>query len=199
MKLRSLAHCLLLALAVAVPTAGAAGCAKDTPTAKVADVKPGPMPDGATWTGVYYSPLFGELHLVQEGNQVTGRWNRPVKDRWGSVDGTVSGNLLKFKWREIPYGLVTAQSEKHGKGYFVYSRPPGENVDDVFKGEVGRNDDEVGQVWEAIKQRNVKPDIASIGNASAEDVGGGDWDSGNREKGTPEKPKPPSSAKPPEL
>ncbi|MBI4955531.1 MAG: hypothetical protein HY908_26150 [Myxococcales bacterium] len=203
MKLRSLARSLSLSLLVALPLAGAAagvaGCKKDDVAARIADVKPGPMPDGASWTGVYYSPLFGELHLVQEGSAVTGRWNRPVKDRWGELHGSANGNLLKFDWREIPYGLVTATSEKRGKGYFVYTRPPGDNIDDTFKGEVGKNDDEVGTTWDAIKQRNVKPDIGSIGNASAEDVGGGDWDSHNKQKGTPEKPKPPSSAKPPEL
>ena len=42
-----------------------------------------------------------------------------------------------------------------------------------------------------MKQRNVKPDLASIGGAGAGDIGGGDWDSPNQEKGDPEPPEEP--------
>ena len=66
--------------------------------------------------------------------------------------------------------------------------PDGENVDDVIEGEIGRGNDEVGTPWEAIKQRNVKPDLDAIGGAGSGEVGGGDWDSDNSEPGEVEPP-----------
>lgn len=177
------------------------GCGNATTKAKTANVKPGSMPDGADWTGVYYSPLFGYLHLEQEGNLVTGRWQRPRKGQWGKMQGNADGNLLRFDWEEFIDGLVGPNSRKSGKGYFVYRRPEGDNVDDVIEGEVGRGEDEVGIAWEAIKQRNVKPDLDSIGGSGAGEVGGGEWDSGNTESGEPEEPVEPDEpeAQPPEL
>jgi hypothetical protein len=156
------------------------------------------MPTGGDFTGVYYSPLFGYLHMEQDGSLVNGRWQRPRKGEWGKLQGNVEGNLLKFDWEEYVDGLVGPNSKKTGKGYFLYTRPEGENVDDQVKGEIGRNEDEVGIAWDAIKQRNVKPDLESIGGSGASEVGGGDWDSGNTESGEPEEPSAPE-AEPPEL
>jgi hypothetical protein len=51
--------------------------------------------------------------------------------------------------------------------------------------------DEVGEPWDAVKQRNQQPDLKSIGGTGAVDVGGGDWDNENKEKGTPEPPEAP--------
>jgi hypothetical protein len=112
---------------------------------------------------------------------VEGRWQRPRKGQWGKLTGNVDGNLLRFDWEEYVDGLVGPNSKKIGKGYLVYRRPEGDNVDDVIEGELGRGDDEVGIPWEAIKQRNVKTNLKSIGGVGSGDVGGGDWDSGNTE------------------
>jgi hypothetical protein len=158
---------------------------------KVAKVKAGSMPSGASWDGVYYSPLFGYLHVVEEGSRIKGKWMRPVKGRWGELTGKLQGNLAKFEWTEYEDGLVGPNSKKQGKGYFVYSRPAGENVDDRIDGELGHGEDEVGTAWDAIKQRNVDPDLDSIGGSGSSEVGGGDWDSSNSESGSPEGPSEP--------
>ena len=84
-----------------------------------------------------------------------------------------------------------ANSARSGKGYLKYKRPPGDNVDDSVVGEIGRGEDEVGEPWDAVKQRNIKPDLGSIGGTGAGDIGGGDWDGDNKEKGAPEAPKSP--------
>jgi hypothetical protein len=177
------------ALILTVPVV--AGCAGGQGEGKTADVQPGDMPSGGEWTGVYFSELYGYLHLVQDGNSISGKWLRPHKDRWGEVAGTVTGDLMKFEWKEHTFGLVSPTSTKTGKGYFKYKRPEGDNVDDQIVGEIGRGSDEVGDPWDAIKQRNVKPDPASIGGAGAGEIGGGDFDSTNKEEGTPEAPQPP--------
>ena len=42
--------------------------------------------------------------------------------------------------------------------------------------------------WEAVKQRNIKPDLSSIGGSGSGDLGGGDWDGDSKEKGPVEPP-----------
>jgi hypothetical protein len=163
------------------------GCSGSS-SAKHATVQAGDLPTGADWTGVYYSRLYGYLHLVSEGNTITGKWIRPTRDRWGEVHGTATGDLIRFAWTEHTIGAVGPNANHSGKGYFKYKRPPGDNVDDVIEGEIGRGQDEVGEPWDAVKQRNVKPDLGSIGGTSASDIGGGDWDKENKEKGNPEPP-----------
>lgn len=167
------------------------GCGPGGEGAKTANVQAGDLPEGGDWTGVWYSELYGYLHLVQDGTVISGKWIRPHKDRWGELNGQATGDLIRFEWKEHTIGLVGPNATKSGKGYFKYKRPEGENVDDQIVGEIGRGADEVGDPWDAIKQRNVKPDLASIGGTGAGDVGGGDWDSDNKEEGTPEAPQPP--------
>jgi hypothetical protein len=171
------------------------GCGDGTGgDAKHATVTAGTMPQGADWAGVYYSELYGYLHLVTSGNSVSGRWLRPTKNKCGEVHGEVNGDLLKFSWTENVVGAVGPNTSSKGRGYFKYKRPEGDNVDDTIVGEIGKGEDEVGNPWDAIKQRNVKPDPKGIQcGGGAGDLGGGDWDKGNGESGTPEAPKPPSS------
>jgi hypothetical protein len=164
------------------------GCGGESAQPKVAQVQPGDMPAGASWTGVYFSPLFGHLHIEQDGNTVKGKWIRPVKDRWGELHGEAVGDLLHFEWTEHTIGAIGPNSSSKGKGYFKYKRPAGDNVDDTVVGEIGRGIDEVGLTWDAIKQRNMTPDLASIGGTGATDIGGGDWDGDNQEAGKPEAP-----------
>ncbi len=185
-----------IAATMLVAATFATGCGEAAKPAKTAKVTAGSMPDGGDWDGVYYDMLFGNLHMVAEGNLVKGKWQRPRKGQWGKLQGNIDGNLLRFDWEEYVDGLVGPNSRKKGKGYFVYKRPEGENVDDFIEGEIGRGLDEVGIDWRAIKQRNTKPDLDSIGGAGAGEVGGGDWDSPNKEKGDPEPPKEPETDEP---
>ena len=183
---------LIFAASLALAPASLIGCGPGTPEAKLAKMQAGPMPATASWDGVYYSTVKGTLHLKAERNLVHGRWETPVKTEWGKLDGNADGNLLRFDWTEFNNGLVGPNSQKSGKGYFVYSHPAGDNVDDMIKGEVGRDIDEVGSEWIAIKQRNVKPNLESIGGAGSHEIGGGEWDKGNVEKGEPEAPSEPT-------
>jgi hypothetical protein len=163
-------------------------CGPPPVTAKLANVTAGSMPSEATWDGVYFSPLFGYLHVKQSGQLLTAKWERPRKDKWGEMQGNLDGNLLRFDWKEYTAGLVGPNSRRVGKGYLVYKRPEGENVDDFIEGEAGLRDNEVGIPWRAIKQRNVKADLDSIGGTGSSDIGGGDWDGKNLETGDVEPP-----------
>jgi len=192
MKLGRLWTALTAGVLLLTPVA-VVGCGGGSSAPKVAEVKAGDMPADANWTGVYFSQLYGYLHLVQEGDNINGKWIRPHKDKWGELHGTAQGDLLKFSWTEHTVGAVGPNSSTAGKGYFKYKRPPGDNVDDTIAGEIGREQDEVGEPWDGVKQRNVKPDLDSIGGTGAGDIGGGDWDTENKEEGSPEAPASPPS------
>jgi hypothetical protein len=176
---------------VAAAALGALACNGGGTKAKTANVTPADMPEGADWTGVYFDQLYGYFHIVQEGKTVSGKWERPAKDKWGELHGEATGNVLKFTWSEYTVGAVGPAAQRDGKGYFVYSRPSGENVDDKIDGEIGRGQDEVGEKLSGVKQRLKMPDLGSIGGTGATDIGGGDWDGEKKEGGTPEPPSPP--------
>ncbi|HEY4117733.1 MAG TPA: hypothetical protein VGM56_07755 [Byssovorax sp.] len=189
-RLGRLLAALSFSLLLGAPLAST-GCAGGEGSGKTANVAPGDMPAGASWNGVYYSELYGYLHVVTDGSNFQARWLRPGKDRWGEMHGTVAGDLLKFDWTEHTIGTIGPGSEKTGKGYLKYKRPPGDNVDDTIAGEIGHGSDETGDPWDGIKQRNMTPDLKSIGGTGAADLGGGgDWDQ-NKQSGAPEPPKAP--------
>ena len=144
---------VLLALSTVLP-----GC-QGTEGAKRAQVKAGTMPDGESFTGVYFHPVYGDLHLVEDGSNVFGKWMRADHSRWGEMQGAKDGNLLHFTWKEHTIGLVGAGAESKGKGYFVYKM--GENVAEL-DGQFGLNDDETGADWHNVKQQRKSPDLKSI-------------------------------------
>lgn len=164
-------------LAVAVSSLALLGaCGGQAPQAKVANVQPQELPPGATWDGVYFNELYGMLHLVHTGSSIQGKWKRTDGSAWGEMAGDVKGNVLRFDWAEHKEGFVGPAATSRGKGYFVYKRPEGENVDDRLEGEWGFGEDETGNPWKCIKQRNKAADLKSIGGTV--EVGGatGDWE-----------------------
>src|SRR5690348_16828983 len=43
------------------------GCGPGSGDAKMANVQAGDLPAGGDWTGVWFSELYGYLHIVQDG------------------------------------------------------------------------------------------------------------------------------------
>lgn len=140
-----------------------AGCGdgKDAKSAKVAS---GPMPEGETWTGVYFHPVYGYLHMIEEGTNVVGRWKRADQSKWGELSGTKGGNVLHYTWKEHTVGMVGASATTHGKGYFQYKMDKEDRP--VLDGQFGLNEDEVGSDWHNVKQARMQPDLKSIGGDS---------------------------------
>ena len=166
----------LLSLSLVSP-ALIAGCngQKSSEVAR-ANVKAGDMPEGADWTGVYYSTLYGFLHINKEGKSVSGVWRTANGDAWGELHGEVMGDLLRFSWTEHKIGMVGPSATSSGKGYFKYVRPEG-NEEDKIVGEWGLNASDSGNDWDAVKQRNMLPDPDSVKPDELERQGsGGGWD-----------------------
>jgi hypothetical protein len=158
-----------------VSLAALGGCAGSKTSGSKGIPPAGDMPEGASWMGVYFNPLFGYLHLVPTGDGVAGKWKRTDGSQWGELHGLTQGNLLKYEWTEHKVGLVGPGSTTQGKGYFVYKRPPGDDVDDLLEGEWGLNDESTGNKWDCIKQRRMTPDLKSIGGEQEPGGPSGDW------------------------
>jgi hypothetical protein len=178
--------CLAVALTSSVAlTSLGVGCSKPPPPT-TANVKAGDLPAEGDWSGVFYSPLYGHLHLVKQGGSVSGKWRTTGGDKWGELHGEVTGDLLKYKWVEHKIGMVGPGSTTEGRGYFKYYVPADENANHEIKGEWGLERSEVGNPWEAVRQRNMIPDPESVRPDETEKVNMPDeWDSSGSKKPAP--------------
>jgi hypothetical protein len=140
---------------VALVTTGCGGASGHT-----ANVKGGEMPEGESWTGVYFHPVYGYLHMEENEANIRGKWKRADQSAWGELSGTKKGNVAHFTWKEYKSGVVGgAQS---GKGYWMYVKKP-EMEHAELKGEYGLGADETGSEWNMVKQARMQPDLKSIG------------------------------------
>lgn len=172
-----------LSLSLVLSLAGAlSACGPGTPEVKHANVKPGSLPEGGEWNGVYFSTQFGYLHLVSDNKSANGAWRTAAGDAWGEMSGTCEGDLLKYEWTERKIGAIGADATKKGHGYFKYTIPkPGEPHKIV--GEWGLGDSDAGNPWEAVKQIRMEPKPESVKPDEVEgrtNVGG--WDDSGEEK-----------------
>lgn len=168
-----------LCLALLVPATVA--CGPSQPANTVKDVQPGTMPSGQEWKGVYYSQMYGFLHLTEDGGAINGAWRTTAGDKWGELHGEVKGDLLKYTWEEHKIGAVGPDASSSGSGYFFF-RIPKEGEAPEIQGEWGLGDSNAGQTWSAVKQKNMEPDPKSVRPSEIEGrVGGGGWDDDKRE------------------
>src|SRR5262245_34452847 len=111
---RMLRSSLIVGLELSLAMA-AAGCGGG---GRRANVSPGPMPEGGTFTGIWHSPQYGEMHLSQTGTQVIGCYTKD--ERRGRIQGTVQGNLMRFEWSERRELVSGRPVTTRGHGYFQY-------------------------------------------------------------------------------
>jgi hypothetical protein len=164
---------LFLSLLVPLTTLGCGGSDKDV---KHATLKPGEMPVGGKWSGVFYSQVYGYLHMTEQGGAVTGAWRNTAGDKWGELAGETDGRLLKFEWTEHTIGAIGANADSSGKGVFLY-KIPNEGEPHEIEGQWGLGDNSCCSKWDAVKQMNMEPDPKSVRPDEIEGrVSGGGWD-----------------------
>jgi len=178
MFVRKLVQCSLLA-ALAVPSAlSLAACGSDGP--KHAEVKAGEMPAGGEWQGVFYSPVYGYLHVLVDGKTAQGAWRTGGGDAYGELQGETDGNILRYSWTQHKIGMVGKEAESSGKGYFRYTIPK-EGEAHKIVGEWGLGESDAGNGWEAVKQTNMQPNLQSVKPDEIEGkVNAGGWDDDNK-------------------
>jgi hypothetical protein len=153
---------------------------------KHAQIKAGEMPAGAEWKGVYYSPVYGYLHIVADDKTVQGAWRTGGGDAYGELQGEIDGDILRYTWTQHKIGMVGKEAETSGKGYFKYSIPK-EGEAHKIAGEWGLGESDAGNRWEAVKQTNMEPNLNSVKPDEIEGkVNAGGWDSDD--KGSSKKP-----------
>ena len=150
---------LFVVCALACASTSLVACGGDG-NAHTAKITPGDMPAGESWTGVYFHPVYGYLHMIANENNVVGKWKRADQSAWGELSGVATGNVLHLQWKEHKYGLVGPAAESKGKGYFVYK--PGTEKIPELDGQFGVDSDETGADWHNVKQMRVTPDLNSI-------------------------------------
>jgi hypothetical protein len=137
-----------------------------------ANIDPGTMPESGTYTGVYFSPQYGEMHLVQNGTAVVGKYKKD--ERSGKIQGEAEGDVLRFEWTEYKAMVSNRPQETRGHGYFRYMIDAS-NGDHILKGRWGLNDEnDTGGEWNAYKSRTREPDLDSV---DGEPTSGGEGDS----------------------
>lgn len=186
MFVRSLLKFSLLTALVAPTALNLAACGPSN-EAKHAQIKAGEMPAGAEWKGVYYSPVYGYLHLLVDGKTAQGAWRTGGGDAYGELQGEVDGNVLRYTWTQHKIGMVGKEATSSGKGYFKYTVPK-EGEAHHIGGEWGLGDSDAGNGWEAVKQTNMQPNPDSVKPDEIEGkVNAGGWDDENKGGGDKKK------------
>jgi len=137
--------------------------------AKFAKVKAGEMPSGEGWPGVFYNPVYGYLHMIEQDGNIVGRWKRTDGSHWGELSGSAEGNVLHYTWKEHKYGGVGPSADSHGSGQFVF-KMGGNNIPEL-DGQYALDDsNDIGD-WHCVKQMNMKPDLNSINGSNTDNMG----------------------------
>ena len=113
MSKRTLKRIVLL-LGLMMPVAGAVGCGGKGP--QTVNLAPGEMPEGSAWKGVYYSTLYGYLHLEERDGDLKGAWRTVAGDAWGEMSGKAEGDVFRFEWTEHRIGMVGPSAVRTGHG-----------------------------------------------------------------------------------
>jgi len=128
-----------------------------------ASVSPGAMPAGGTFTGVWSSPQYGEMHMVQTGVQVVAEYTKD--ERRGRIQGTVQGDLLRFEWSERRELVAGRPITTRGRGYFRFVA--GDDHQMYIVGEWGHDDNETGGgPWRAVRSPRRRPSLSSGGGGT---------------------------------
>jgi hypothetical protein len=143
-----------------------------------ASVKPGPMPEGGNFSGVYHSPQYGEMNIIQTGDEVIGEFKKD--ERSGKIHGSVEGDIMRFEWVERKAMVSNRPTETRGRGYFRYIVDASTD-EHVLKGEWGLGEDETGGgPWNAWKSKHSTPRLSTdssglSGGGDDDDLGGDDF------------------------
>jgi hypothetical protein len=144
----------------------------------VPEVVSGPMPEGGNFTGVYFSPQYGEMNIIQNGSAVVGEFRQEMRS--GKIQGEAKGDLCKFVWTERKAMVSNRAQETRGHGYFRYIVDKG-NGDHLLKGEWGLGDAQTGGgPWNGYKAKNKEPKLTektSGGESDSEGEGESESDS----------------------
>ncbi len=128
------------------------------------NIAAGSMPAGGSFSGVYHSPQYGDMNIIQNGSAVVGDYKSEMRS--GKIQGEAEGDVMRFEWVESKAMIGNRPTETRGHGYFRYKIDKS-NGDHVLTGEWGLGEAASGGgPWNAYKQKNKEPHLASEKNSS---------------------------------
>ena len=161
---------LVVALVCAPALQGCGGAHKHS-------IHVGTMPAGGSFTGVWFSPQYGEMHIEQSGATAIGRYTKD--ERTGRLQGSVDGDVLRFEWKESRELIVGRPVETKGHGYFKIYKKDDEDTWNL-NGEWGTDASESGGgPWTAVRSKSRQPDVSGDGSGSSSGSGSSDSSSGS--------------------
>jgi hypothetical protein len=115
------------------------------------------MPEGGSWDGVFQSPAYGRMEFTAAGTEVTGLYEG--ERFFGKIEGVTDGDVMNFKWTQWNQDLQGKQRSKVGHGYFRYTIEVEQGAKtshtiQKIDGEWGYDEDNAGNVWNAVKLRD---------------------------------------------
>jgi len=139
---------------------------------------PGAMPEGGQFGGVWNSPQYGRMDLVQTGSTIVGEYTK--NERRGRIEGTAQGDLMRFTWTERRELVTGVPRVNRGRGYFRIVKDA-----EGYKllGEWGHDDAETGGgPWNAVRTR-WRPQLSGEGGGDSGGEDSGNPDSSANESG----------------
>jgi hypothetical protein len=136
---------------------------------------PKSMPSGGSFTGVWFSPQYGEMHLSQSGSNAVGRYEKD--ERRGRIQGSVEGDIMRFEWTEKREIIKNRPMETKGHGFFRITKNEAEDTWNLA-GEWGNDQAETGGgPWTAVRSKTMQPDVEGTGKTPSESGSDSDSDS----------------------
>ncbi len=149
---------VVLGLAVAF------GCGGSQPGKSTA--RAGTMPQDGTFDGIYQSPAWGRLEITVDGSNAVGLFESD--SRYGRMEGTVTGDLYKFRWTSTNTKVGGKIADSTGSGYFKYvvieEGTTKKRMVHWVKGEWGYGEDDAGKKWDAVKLQRAKKRLKPSGD-----------------------------------
>ncbi len=101
------------------------------------EIQRGPMPQGGTWGGVWFTN-WGTVTLSSQGTSVVGEFCHEERNRFGRFEGTAQGDVFSFHWITTDLTMGGRPRTSEGAGILQFSFvAAGENQQAHFDGTWG--------------------------------------------------------------
>jgi hypothetical protein len=100
-------------------------------------IQPGDMPEGGNFAGVWFTN-WGEMTIEVNGNTAVGQFCDEDNNRYGRMEGTVRGNVLRFSWHTNDVSMGNRARTSDGSAVVQLTiTPQGESTSGHIQGTWG--------------------------------------------------------------
>lgn len=107
-------------------------------------IQDAPMPEGGEWAGVWFTN-WGEMTIEVDGSSVVGQFCDEDNNRYGRLEGTARGGVLRLHWRTSDVSMGNVPRTTEGSAIVAFSFvQQGETQGSRFEGTWGFNRSNAG-------------------------------------------------------